>query len=152
MTDIQPGQYVAIAHLSEEMQFNLRLPVNSLGIIKELPSEATNGEYLVKLVDGPILGLTTENFQLLDRDLLPALTPTLTRENLRPLLQQAIALYMSRLDDVELDTIFGMVRARALYRDANCPERLCDNCHKKYRGPALYCSHRCATADFHYGR
>lgn len=33
------------------------------------------------------------------------------------------------------------------YRDAKYPERLCDNCHKPYRGPAIYCSFDCARKD-----
>ena len=33
------------------------------------------------------------------------------------------------------------------YRDAAYPERACDHCGKLYRGPAVYCSLRCAVAD-----
>jgi hypothetical protein len=33
------------------------------------------------------------------------------------------------------------------YRNDRFPERACDYCGKPYRGPAVYCSHDCATAD-----
>jgi hypothetical protein len=33
------------------------------------------------------------------------------------------------------------------YRDDRFAERKCDNCHKLYRGPAVYCSHECAILD-----
>jgi Family of unknown function (DUF6166) len=35
----------------------------------------------------------------------------------------------------------------AAYSDPSCPERACDYCGKPYRGPAVYCSLECATAD-----
>jgi hypothetical protein len=35
----------------------------------------------------------------------------------------------------------------APYRDATFPERPCNHCGTPYRGPAVYCSHRCAVAD-----
>ena len=33
------------------------------------------------------------------------------------------------------------------YRDPSFPERKCDRCEKPYRGPAVYCSLKCATED-----
>jgi hypothetical protein len=38
-------------------------------------------------------------------------------------------------------------KARSAYRDDSFPERACDRCGKNYRGPAVYCSLECATAD-----
>lgn len=32
------------------------------------------------------------------------------------------------------------------YVDTTCEERRCDHCRKLYRGPAVYCSLRCAIA------
>lgn len=37
--------------------------------------------------------------------------------------------------------------AAAAYRDASHPARACDHCRRLYRGPAVYCSLRCALAD-----
>ncbi len=34
--------------------------------------------------------------------------------------------------------------ARASYRDASYPERLCDYCGQPYRGPVTYCQLECA--------
>jgi len=34
-----------------------------------------------------------------------------------------------------------------LYQDDRFPERQCDYCNRRYRGPAVYCSLRCAIAD-----
>ena len=33
------------------------------------------------------------------------------------------------------------------YHDPSCPERHCDYCGLRYRGPAVYCSIECAIAD-----
>ena len=38
-------------------------------------------------------------------------------------------------------------RVEASYRDARRDERACDHCGKLYRGPAVYCSLKCAQAD-----
>jgi hypothetical protein len=38
-------------------------------------------------------------------------------------------------------------KARSAYRDDSFPKRACDRCGKNYRGPAVYCSLECATAD-----
>jgi RecJ-like exonuclease len=38
-------------------------------------------------------------------------------------------------------------RPAAAYRDPQFPERACDKCGELYRGPAVYCSLRCALAD-----
>lgn len=35
----------------------------------------------------------------------------------------------------------------ASYRDDTFPERLCDRCSQLYRGPAVYCSLKCALDD-----
>lgn len=37
--------------------------------------------------------------------------------------------------------------AEAAYHDDGYPERDCDRCGRPYRGPAVYCSLRCAIAD-----
>jgi hypothetical protein len=37
--------------------------------------------------------------------------------------------------------------ARAAYRDASFPARLCDHCATPYNGPSVYCSLECAVAD-----
>jgi hypothetical protein len=37
--------------------------------------------------------------------------------------------------------------AESAYVDPTLPPRECDNCHKIYRGPAVYCSLECALAD-----
>lgn len=58
-----------------------------------------------------------------------------------------IAVLLTRLDAQELHDIHGLVRARAMYRDASQPERTCERCWRPYHGPALYCSLRCALAD-----
>lgn len=33
------------------------------------------------------------------------------------------------------------------YKDDRYPERECDYCHHSYKGPAVYCSLRCALVD-----
>jgi hypothetical protein len=33
------------------------------------------------------------------------------------------------------------------YRDDSLPERACDCCGQRYRGPAVYCSLKCALKD-----
>jgi hypothetical protein len=38
-------------------------------------------------------------------------------------------------------------RAVDYYSNENFDERMCDNCHKVYRGPAIYCSLICAQTD-----
>lgn len=38
-------------------------------------------------------------------------------------------------------------RAEEAYRDDTFPERLCDRCCQLYRGPAVYCSLKCALED-----
>jgi Zn ribbon nucleic-acid-binding protein len=38
-------------------------------------------------------------------------------------------------------------RAAASYRDEQFPERDCDRCGRTYRGPAVYCSLKCAQED-----
>lgn len=57
------------------------------------------------------------------------------------------ALLMHIVDLQELAEIHAIVRARAMYHDDTQPERGCDHCAKTYRGPAVYCSLRCALAD-----
>lgn len=37
--------------------------------------------------------------------------------------------------------------ARDSYRDDSAPRRACDRCGMFYRGPAVYCSLKCAIAD-----
>ncbi len=51
---------------------------------------------------------------------------------------------MLKLDLGELAEVYAMVRPRAFYRDAACAERACDHCGNSYRGPAVFCSLRCA--------
>jgi hypothetical protein len=50
----------------------------------------------------------------------------------------------SRVYDLESWEYWTMVGS---YRDNELPERRCDACNTPYRGPAVYCCHRCATAD-----
>lgn len=50
-------------------------------------------------------------------------------------------------DLLELIEISTFVRARASYKDGNQPERRCDRCCRRYRGPAVYCSLICAELD-----
>lgn len=53
----------------------------------------------------------------------------------------------ARLSDKEGMELLAWVTARALYRDDNWVEALCDHCQQPYRGPAVYCCLACAQAD-----
>jgi hypothetical protein len=46
-----------------------------------------------------------------------------------------------------LDDPNPLTERAAAYHDALFPERACDACGKPYRGPAVYCSLRCAIDD-----
>jgi hypothetical protein len=61
-------------------------------------------------------------------------------------LRNMIAARLDNLDLIELAEVYGMVRARAAYRDETSVPRRCDNCDALYRGPAVFCCRRCAIA------
>ena len=46
-----------------------------------------------------------------------------------------------------LDNERWQSRAESLYADARYVERCCDCCGKPYKGPAVYCSLKCALED-----
>lgn len=52
----------------------------------------------------------------------------------------------SDIKAVSLPPVWGPV-GRDAYKDHTYPERPCDYCAKLYRGPAVYCSLKCALAD-----
>lgn len=54
-----------------------------------------------------------------------------------------------RGDLAERDRLCDAAKAavEADYRDDSFPERACDRCGTLYRGPAVYCSLKCALAD-----
>jgi len=51
-------------------------------------------------------------------------------------------------DILKAMTALGRLRMiEAMYADERFDERACDHCGKPYRGPAVYCSLKCAQAD-----
>jgi len=62
--------------------------------------------------------------------------------------------YLLRADDETAYKIWQVIKGRAFqlraensYIDESYVERKCDRCGKSYKGPAVYCSLICATAD-----
>ncbi len=53
----------------------------------------------------------------------------------------------AELESIIQKMMFQATTGEAAYIDPSWPERACDNCHKIYRGPAVYCSLTCALAD-----
>lgn len=51
------------------------------------------------------------------------------------------------LADVEARTLQAWLRPRIGYENTAFAERRCDWCSQWYRGPAVYCSLKCALAD-----
>lgn len=70
------------------------------------------------------------------------MTKTINLDDVMPM----ITALLPQLDLCELAEVYAWVKACAAYRDDSCPSRTCDQCDNAYRGPAVFCSLRCAKA------
>jgi len=61
--------------------------------------------------------------------------------------RKLIVSLLRKLDLVELAEVYALAKSRAAYRNNSRGQRACDKCGTLYRGPGVYCSHRCALAD-----
>lgn len=103
----------------------------------------SSGNDVIALVAG--LQIEADDLKALNLTQVPP--PVKAWSDVMNLAMAAIWKQAERLSDEEIQNVLNLVTICAGYRDPGMVEQKCARCEATYRGPAMYCSFRCAAVD-----